>query len=608
MNRKRLFSLAVVAVVAVLAATVSVAGAAPGTETGPSSSQSPYLLPAASGVVTRSILTVGDSVNTKPDGITPYRMVGIPDGLGAFANGDGTFTVLMNHELGSSQGEVRAHGARGAFVSKWTVRTSDLTVLKGEDLIRRLHTWNPTLNAGAGDWEVSSSDTAPTRLNRLCSADLPPVSAFFNAASGNGYAGRLFMDGEEGGTGGRPFGHVVATGDSFELTPWLGNMSFENVVAHPNTRSDATVAMGLDDGDATVGQQVYLYRGTKTGVGNPVQRAGLTNGKLYGVKVLGVPQSEFQTDWQVGGESRFELADVSQYAGVGGTTANGTVDTLEEDSQARGVTNFQRPEDGAWDPNNPSDFYFVTTSSFGPLPGESRTGQTRLWRLRFEDPTDPSKGGTLKLLVSGPVGTADDPSSTGTQSASSPGPQMFDNITVNGGRVVLLEDVGNQAYLGGAWVYDIARGGLAKIAEHDPDRFTPGAPGFLTKEAGTSWTCRRTMRSRGSSSRAASCSRCTFHQARSSPSATTAAWRAPAGRSSGWRPSFSAPRHSRKPRCVADTGFAKRIWVPHAEFPSAIDQRVDNGVWYRPGRLLRQPRPAHAVLRQEHRTGPRRRA
>src|SRR6266568_3084396 len=241
MNRKRLFSLAVVAVVAVLAATVSVAGAAPGTETGPSSSQSPYLLPAASGVVTRSILTVGDSVNTKPDGITPYRMVGIPDGLGAFANGDGTFTVLMNHELGSSQGEV---------------------------LIRRLHTWNPTLNAGAGDWEVSSSDTAPTRLNRLCSADLPPVSAFFNAASGNGYAGRLFMDGEEGGTGGRPFGHVVATGDSFELTPWLGNMSFENVVAHPNTRSDATVAMGLDDGDATVGQQVYLYRGTKTGVGN----------------------------------------------------------------------------------------------------------------------------------------------------------------------------------------------------------------------------------------------------------------------------------------------------------------------------------------------------
>src|SRR6266516_3184539 len=122
MNRKRLFSLAVVAV------------AAPGTETGPSSSQSPYLLPAASGVVTRSILTVGDSVNTKPDGITPYRMVGIPDGLGAFANGDGTFTVLMNHELGATAGVARDHGAKGAFVSTWQLRKSDLKVLNGEDL------------------------------------------------------------------------------------------------------------------------------------------------------------------------------------------------------------------------------------------------------------------------------------------------------------------------------------------------------------------------------------------------------------------------------------------------------------------------------------------
>jgi Alkaline phosphatase PhoX len=479
MKRKSLLGLAVVAV---LVATASVAMAAPGTETGPSSSQSPYLVPTKAGVVTKSLLTVGDSVTTKPDG-TPYRMVGIPDGLGAFDNGDGTFTVLMNHELGSSQGVVRAHGARGAFVSRWTVRTSDLTVLKGEDQIQSLHTWDPALNAGAGDWQVTSGDAAPARLNRLCSADLAPVSAFFNAASGRGYHGRLFMDGEEGGTGGRPFGHVVASGDSYELTPWLGNLSFENVVAHPNTRSDATVAMGLDDGDATVGQQVYLYRGIKTGAGNPVQRAGLTNGKLYGVKVGGVPQSEYQkTDWQVGDQVPFELADVSQYAGVGGTSADGIVNTLEEDSQAKGVTNFQRPEDGAWDPSNPSDFYFVTTSSFGPLPGENRTGQTRLWRLRFEDPTDPSSGGTLTLLVNGPVGTADSPPATGTQSTSAAGPQMLDNLTVNRGRVVALEDVGSQAYLGGVWVYDIAGGGLVEIAQHDPTRFTPGAPGFLTKD------------------------------------------------------------------------------------------------------------------------------
>jgi hypothetical protein len=468
-RRHTLFSGSALAAAAVAAA---VAIAAPGAETGPSSSQSPYVVRSQPGVVTKSIFTVGDSVNTKPDGVTPYRMVGIPDGLGAYDNEDGTFTVLMNHELSSSQGIVRAHGARGAFVSKWTIDKDSLQVLHGEDLIQNLHTWN------GATWVISSTDAAPARLNRLCSADLPAPSAFFNAATGKGYDGRLFMDGEEGGTTGRPFGHVVATGDSYELTPWLGNMSYENVVANPAT-GDATVAMNMDDGDASVGQQVYLFRGTKTTVGNPVQKAGLTNGTLYGVKVLGVPQSEYQHAWTVGEQHAVEFVDVSAFAGVGG----GGPDTLDGDSQAKGVTNFQRPEDGSWDPNNPSDYYFVTTSSFGPIPSENRTGETRLWRLRFVDPADPSLGATITLLVSGPVGTADSPAATGTQSADSPGPQMFDNITVNDrGQVLLLEDVGNQAYRGGAWIYSTGSENLVKFAEHDPDRFTPGAAGFLTKD------------------------------------------------------------------------------------------------------------------------------
>jgi hypothetical protein len=90
------------------------------TITGPSSSQSLYIVPVADGVRTFCLLTVGDSVNNEPDG-SPYRLVGIPDGLGAFDNGDGTFTLLMNHELRDSVGVVRAHGAKGAFVSKWTI-------------------------------------------------------------------------------------------------------------------------------------------------------------------------------------------------------------------------------------------------------------------------------------------------------------------------------------------------------------------------------------------------------------------------------------------------------------------------------------------------------
>src|SRR5215471_18503277 len=68
---------------------------------------SPYIVPVAPGVSTQAILTVGDTVNG-------YRMVGIPDGLGAFDNGNGTFTVLMNHELVNTEGVTRAHGGMGA--------------------------------------------------------------------------------------------------------------------------------------------------------------------------------------------------------------------------------------------------------------------------------------------------------------------------------------------------------------------------------------------------------------------------------------------------------------------------------------------------------------
>jgi hypothetical protein len=455
-KRLRILVLGVLAAGVVAAAAI----ADPGTQTGPSSSESPYVLRSEPGVVTKSILTVGDSVNQKPDG-SPYRMVGIPDGLGAFDNGNGTFTLLMNHELGSTQGIVREHGARGSFVSKWTIEKGSLRVLHGQDQIEDLWVWN------GSTWQVSSNDGAPTRLNRLCSADLAPVSAFYNAASGNGFDGRLYLNGEEGGTAGRPFGHVVATSQSYELTPWLGNISFENVVAHPDTGGDATVVAVTDDGDASVGQQVYVYAGTKGSTGNPVQKAGLVGGHLFGLKVLGIPQSEYQkTNWQVGDEFGVQFVDVSAHAG--------NAAQLEADSQAGGVTNFQRPEDGAWDPQNPGDFYFVTTSSFGPLPAENRTGETRLWRLRLADPSDPSAGGRISLLVSGPVGVSGD--------ANALGPQMFDNITVDRGKVIMVEDVGNQPYLGGAWVYDISSGNLTRVARHDPNRFVTGAPGFLTQD------------------------------------------------------------------------------------------------------------------------------
>lgn len=146
---------------------------------GPSSSQTPYLLSSDSHVYTESLLTVGD-------GIGGYRMVGIPDGLGAFDNGDGTFTVLMNHELGDTAGIARAHGAAGAFVSQWVFDKTTLEVKSGHDLIQNVFTYDTTTSSYIEHNAALGNGVA---FNRFCSADLADQSAFYNSATGLGYNG-----------------------------------------------------------------------------------------------------------------------------------------------------------------------------------------------------------------------------------------------------------------------------------------------------------------------------------------------------------------------------------------------------------------------------------
>src|SRR5262245_14430004 len=165
-----------------------------------------YLDPVAAGVTTRAILTVGDFVGS-------YPTTGIPDGLGAFDNGDGTFTLLMNHELGSTQGAVHDHGAVGAFVSEYVIDKSTLQVLSGQDLMQNVFLWDVAN-------QRSNTFTTPFAFNRFCSADLPEVSAFYNAASGLGTQERIYMHGEEGGATGFQVATLVTgaeAGNAFVL-------------------------------------------------------------------------------------------------------------------------------------------------------------------------------------------------------------------------------------------------------------------------------------------------------------------------------------------------------------------------------------------------------
>jgi hypothetical protein len=408
---------------------------------GPSSSQSPYLLRSQPGVITQAILTVGDSVNLKLDGLTAYRMVGIPDGLGAFDNGDGTFTLLMNHEIPSGLGITRAHGAPGAFVSKWIIRKNDLTVLHGEDLIQNVLVWNQTTD------QYEPATVAQKTFLRFCSADLPALSTFYDSANGVGYNGRIYMNGEESGTEGRAFAHLL-NGTSYEL-PRLGKFAWENSVANPATGT-ATVVAGTDDG---TGGQVYFYVGTKTSASNPVEAAGLTNGNLFSIKVNGL---NTETDSTVlSGPTPFTAYNFGDVSGLTGTQLEAA---SKDATGAFRVTTFNRPEDSAWDPSHPNEFYFVTTASF--------TGKSRLWHVHFNNPADPASGGTIEILLDGTEGQ-----------------KMMDNIAVNNReQIVIQEDPGNQAHVAKIWLYDIATDTLTEVAHHDPDRFATGAPNFLTQD------------------------------------------------------------------------------------------------------------------------------
>lgn len=413
---------------------------------GPSTGSTPYLKATTPYVTTvTSILTVDNTGANADDSINGYGMAGIPDGLGAFDNNDGTFTVLMNHEIGSGSGVSRAHGSKGAFISKWVINKSDLSVVSGSDLIKNVYGWNATTQA---------NDASPTTFafNRFCSADLAKPSAYFNAASGLGTHERIFIAGEEGGGSGKLQGTVVtgaSAGNSYTLGKFnlttngsglTGVGGWENALANPFAQ-DKTVVIGNNDGGTGImNNALAVYVGTKTNTGSVVDMAGLTNGTLSFVTVTGNP-----------------VEIVNQTTRATNIT-NGTRFTLS----ATTSTTFSRPDDGAWNPLNPEEYWFVTTDRLDKASDGVGTdvGQTRLWKLTFDDITDPSLGGKIDLVIDG-------------RSVNGEKVNMFDNMTFNEttGRIILQEDVGNAAHNGKMWEYDPATDVLTKILMHDPNRF-----------------------------------------------------------------------------------------------------------------------------------------
>jgi hypothetical protein len=247
-------------------------------------------------------------------------------------------------------------------------------------------------------------------------------------------------------------------------------MAFENAVASPHPQEKTIVAL-LDDSALSTAptitnnapSEVFFYIGTKSRQGHPIDRAGLTNGKLFGltISVNNQPVTEESNDFGLGtaatgfiGEGKFGLKELGDVTGL-------TAVEIEGLAINGGVARLQRVEDGAWDPSRKNDFYFVTTASL--------TANCRLWHLRFDDIERPEKGGKIEILLVGNEGHG-----------------MLDNVTIDRrGRILMDEDPGGNDRVAKIWLYDIDSEEFIQVAEHNPKFFDPTIPNnsaFLTND------------------------------------------------------------------------------------------------------------------------------
>ena len=401
-------------------------------QTGPSTSVTPYMWPAVNGASVISILSSGESVNG-------YSLCAPGDGMGYLDNGSSTFTVYHNVEISYPNGSVRAHGQPGAFIQEWVIQKSNLQVISGSDLIQNVNLWT-----GSTYTTYNANNTSTLAgFSRFCAGDLPALHAFYNPNTGKGTTERFFMNGEESGAEGRAFAHGltgIEDGKSYEL-PYLGKLSYENAIASPYPQ-DKTIVIELDDSSPG---QVYVYVGNKSLSGTAIEKAGLVGGKLYGIAVMGM----FNEINAPTPNTPFSLVDMGLVHTIPGAT-------LQSRSLDYGITNFLRPEDGNWNPNNPNEFYFATTNSI--------TGPSRLYRLRFTDIKNPELGGTITAVLNGTEGQ-----------------KMLDNIAPdNHGNIMLQEDPGNNIYRAKIYNYNISTGTKTTLFDCDSTRFQTGGVNFLT--------------------------------------------------------------------------------------------------------------------------------
>lgn len=414
------------------------------------------------------------------DNIGGYTLPGVMDGTGVLRDGD-KLVLLVNHELSATNkvaaATKRAGGAAtGATISAVNIDPKTLAVTGASELLKGISwydyaanaysTSKPVAPAGAAAKDEYGTPNHTTALNRFCSAYLAdPGELLYKDASGKtlGYSGPVFFTGEEGSDESRAFA-VTNTGNAVQL-PRVGLAAWENLIVVP-TKSKVTALMGMEDGSAT-DSQLWMYSGEKTDTGSWDDKAGLSNGHPFVMKIDGIANdNEFRQKIGKGKPAVISFKEIDWQK-------NGVV----QNQMARSLgTVLARVEDGAFDPNNPRDFYFVTTESnkdpkaTAPNPATPKVSRDggALWKLTFNDIANPLAGGQITMLLDG---------------SEAPYLSKPDNMTVDAkGNVLIQEDPGNNALVARMVAYRIADGKVATVTKFKDQYTAPGGSQFVTQD------------------------------------------------------------------------------------------------------------------------------
>ena len=322
-----------------------------------------FLVGTVPGVVVDPILSVGDVV---PNGQTPtYQMSGIPDGLGAYKNkksrwdwlrgghGKGTFTVVMNHELGRSF----PNNPPGvdARISRLEIDRETRSVHRAEYLFTGLEGYERFCSAtlrivGGRPFYFTGEEAIPQ-------ANQPPGPAHDGSS--------IALDPETG---------------MWRDTAHFGHLQHENVV--PLRMKSMWVFLTTDD-DFRAGQPAYLYAYISPSFNGAIRG---TEGSLH----VFVPNT---------GEEASNAQVTTKTQVVNGhwepiTQAENATDiTLKAAATAKGAFRFDRLEDATPLEGKDSRVFIADT---GKAPA---TARGRVYQFDF-DRNDPTQA-TMRMILNG---------------------------------------------------------------------------------------------------------------------------------------------------------------------------------------------------------------